>query len=166
MKTSRLLCLFMALLTSGCVKNMADGKENKTPERKQSITQNPSYPCGFAAGNVAGASCNIPFVALLANPEKFDGKRVFTYAYLRKLPSPEKGYTLFLERKLRRAPDFASCVLLSDQVKGDDVSLGDVKNEELYSVALAGTFNRSSNYICAGTLHNIDLQYLSKEPNE
>lgn len=163
MKTFSLLLILLATQAISCSSKMPEEKSDRN-SKSISAKKGPAFPCDFTSSNIEKASCNISFSSLIVNAEQFDQKRVFTYAYLRKAPSPTPAYTLLLERELRRSPDSASCVLLGNQLSTDDVSLADVKPGRLYSVALAGDFVRSTQYICAGTLKNVDFQEILEEP--
>lgn len=143
-------------------------KDKKTLDHASSATlkmaeTKKTEDCSFQPSNVSQSSCYVSYYALLANPDMYQGKRIFTYAYLIKGSAEDSGYLLRAENRMRKVNDGASCIRFFDQVKNDDVKLDGVKGKTFYSVALAGTFYRNLDPPCVGILRQVDISQLAQE---
>lgn len=159
--TTRILgSLTLLFCLSSCSKNLTP-TENDTPPAS-STTANAIHGCGFRASAFAGDACKVSFTAILANPEKYAGRRIFTYTYMVKEADGAK-FTFLAEPRIRSAPDFASCALLGQQSERDDKDLSGLRSGAIYSVSFAATFSISENYICAGKFDDVDFQDVALE---
>lgn len=163
MKTSRRFvricsCFLLLPCLLSCSKNSGVLNQEAPIAHEASVDQ-----CGFRASGFSGEACKTSFVAVLAYPEKYLGKRVVTYAYMH-IEQDGNKFTFMLEPRIRSAPDLASCVQMEGQSTQDDRSLSNLEPGAIYSVSFAGTFKAAKNYICAGVFENVDFQDIAREP--
>ena len=156
-----LICLMSLLCASSC-----DKKDNSTQREitPKGYNDSESTGCGFRTSGFSGTACKVPYVAVLANPQKYNNKRIFTYAYMLKEHDGLK-FTFLLEPKIRASPDLASCVQFESQNPQDEMRLSDLKYGVVYAVSFAGTFIATADYMCAGKLENLDFQDIAVEKN-
>lgn len=117
-------------------------QQESPPEKVSTSHVEISNLCNFGTSTAPGPHCAASIFSLMANPDKFYGKSVYTYGYLH--VSKGGDLSLTYERDPRPLPDFFSCI-----------DLGEPKLnviEGVYSVALFGRFTASSNNICAGRI--------------
>jgi hypothetical protein len=136
---SLLMCAVAGLVSMlGCQKSV----ENEA--RVQAITTT-SACRKFSTSTVPDEHCLVPYVALIANAREYDGMKIYTYAYLQ---STGHGiYGLSAEKDFRAQPDFASCIA----IEPIDAKFHESATQ-VYSVAIAGTFEFSPTGTCLGTI--------------
>lgn len=138
MRTSSLRTFSLAL---ACLL-MACSSHEGFSEKMSESGEDGSEVCKFGTSTAPGPYCGVSIFALISKPEKYYGKEVYTYGYLKVSKGGDMG--LSYEASPRSLPDFFSCV-----------DLGFPKPrvaEGVYSVAVYGRFAAASNHICAGKI--------------
>lgn len=126
-----LVCLLMACSSH-------EGFSEKVSESRK----DESEICEFGTSTAPGPYCGVSIFALISKPEKYYGKEVYTYGYLRVSKGGDMG--LSYEASPRPLPDFFSCI---------DLGFPKLRVAEgVYSVAVYGRFAAAPNHICAGRI--------------
>lgn len=151
-KRTNLISLTLAAFVAGC-----SHEEPATTARVEAAEQCPR----FTTGAVKGMYCQVSVFALLADPARYAGRKVFTYGYLVK--TNDGQFTLVVEPRYRRAPDVVSCIGIHGLDAGSDERLEEMVPLRFYSVALGGTFSRLPPGACVGQLEAVEVSQIGAE---
>ena len=103
--------------------------------------------CDFSHAKVSGVFCHKSIFALIASPEKYYGKKIFTYGYLRK--NPNGTFSLAVTPESPKVVDFASCLLVKP---GNSDAYSEVVEGKVYSASVSGEIQHSHTNVCAGEI--------------
>ena len=116
--------------------------------------------CDFTHSGVDGTFCNVSIFGLIANPDSYYDRFVFTYGYLENQP---RGAVLRTDSSRRIVQDPASCILIDKFSISEAISDKYIPQEGIFSAAVAGRFVPSPKGICAGILEHAVIVDAARE---
>ncbi len=114
-----------------------------------------SNECTFRTGDLRRSFCRHSMIQLLANPDLFFGKPIFTYGYLQLGPGGSAG--LAPSPATFEANDTVGCIQVDSFALGVREASGALSQEGTYVVQIAGDFSKPNNGLCAGRLSNATI---------
>lgn len=151
MNFSRICKVILVVSMIGCVQGCM---KQAAPPAASVSSEKPSGDCTFGTSTAPGPYCGVSIFALIANPDKFYGKQIYTYGYLGVSRVGDMG--LYYETNKRPWPDFFSCIGLEGKITNaySEKASDHYVDEGVYWVAIYGKYVPSPNGICAGVIES------------
>ena len=111
--------------------------------------------CTFRTGGLDRSFCRHSMIQLLATPERFHGKPIYTYGYLELGPDGSAG--LAPTPATFVANDTVGCIQVTSYSAGPREDPEALSQEGMYVVQIAGDLSPPENGLCAGRLGNATI---------
>ena len=120
----------------------------------------PTNECSFRTGDLPRSFCRHSMTQLLATPEQFHGKPIYTYGYLQLGPGGSAG--LAPSPATFAANDTIGCIQVTSFAAGPREATDALSREGTYVVQIAGDLLPPEKDMCIGRLSNATISHIRR----